>query len=482
MLKIKTVNAIPAKAIHNCFLINGAKAASAVPALKSYQTYLKNKSESKKSQIIRLIESNKHIIVMLIHQDGKKSVSGWLEELRVLGHELGKKLAGEKAPDVFIENVKSALGSEEMLCLLEGLILGEYKFNKYKKEKNGSTLKTAYLIGSNLKPANISELSNTLDGTLTARDLVNEPVITLNAPALGREITKLGKKCGFKTRILNMAEIKKLKMGGLLGVNLGSIDPPIFAILEYKPAKAKNKSPYMLVGKGVVYDTGGNNIKVGNNMPTMKSDMGGAAAVIGTMMAVSKNKLPVHVVGLIPATDNRIGKNALVPDDVITISDGSTVEVLNTDAEGRLILADALTYAKKYKPRLVIDLATLTGAAANLTGPLGTAMMGTADEKDKDALKASGDMVYERLAELPFWEEYSDLLKSNVADIKNVGSGYGGAITAGKFLEHFTDYPWIHLDIAGPAFLDGKDGYKSAGGTGVGVRMLYHFLKSRVRK
>jgi leucyl aminopeptidase len=210
--------------------------------------------------------------------------------------------------------------------------------------------------------------------------------------------------------------------------------------------------------------------------------MSGSAAVVGTLNAVASNKLPLHVIGLIPATDNRIGLNALVADDVITMHDGTTVEIQNTDAEGRLILADALSYAKKYKPELVIDLATLTGAASAITGPFGTAMVGSADQKTKAALGKCGDEVYERIAELPFWSEYGDLLKSEIADLKNIGGPTGGAITAGKFLAHFTDYPWIHLDIAGPAFITKPEPYKAIGGTGVGVRLLYRFLSNMANK
>ncbi|MGD1889622.1 MAG: M17 family metallopeptidase [Cyclobacteriaceae bacterium] len=267
-------------------------------------------------------------------------------------------------------------------------------------------------------------------------------------------------------------------MGGLLGVNAGSPDPPTFNVLEYKPEKSINKQPYVIVGKGVTYDTGGLSLKPSTSMDTMKSDMGGSAAVIGTMVAVAKNKLPIHLVGLVPATDNRPGGNAIVPGDVITISDGSTVEVLNTDAEGRLILADALSFAKKYKPELVIDLATLTGAAVMAIGKEGMVMMGTASEEYKNQLKEAGNQTYERLVELPLWKEYRGYLKSDIADLKNIGGRTAGAITAGMFLEHFTDYEWIHLDIAGVAFLDSSDGYRSKNGTGAGVRLLYRFFKN----
>lgn len=216
-------------------------------------------------------------------------------------------------------------------------------------------------------------------------------------------------------------------------------------------------------------------------MPGMKMDMCGAAAVIGAMYAIATNKLPVYCIGLIPSTDNRINSDALVPDDVITMHDGTTIEVLNTDAEGRLILGDALSYAKKYNPALVIDLATLTGAAAAITGSLGSALMGT-DTTYREQLIAGGDLTYERLWEIPYWKEYADMLKSDVADMKNIGGAIGGSATAGKFLEHFTDYPWLHIDIAGPAILKDDEAYKQKGASGVGVRLLYSFIKQMAGK
>ncbi len=482
MLKIKSAKSVPQTAGHVCYVISDANSITQYRGLNRYKDYLRNKIKEKKSQIIRLIDGNKHIIALIIYRDSKQSVSKNFENFRKLGNELGQKLNAEKAGQVYISCSPNDMATVEYSCFLEGMMLGNYQFLKYKSEGKPNTLETVHLVDGVLKASEIRELTNVVNSNFLARDLINEPVIHLNTLQLSKEITKAGKKSGFSVKILNKAEIVKLKMGGLLGVNMGSVDPPIFAIMEWKPARAKNKKPFILVGKGVVYDTGGYNIKVGHYMPTMKSDMSGAAAVIGTMNAVSSNKLPIHVIGLVPATDNRINGKALVPDDIIKMYDGSTVEVLNTDAEGRLILADALAYAKKYKPKLVIDLATLTGAAAAITGSYGSALMGTADDKDKAMLKHSGDITYERVAELPYWDEYRDLLNSTVADLKNIGGPTGGAITAGKFLEHFTEYPWMHLDIAGPAFIDKKDSYKSAGGTGVGVRMLYHFLKSKAGK
>jgi len=206
--------------------------------------------------------------------------------------------------------------------------------------------------------------------------------------------------------------------------------------------------------------------------------MAGAAAVGCTMYALARTKMPVHVIALVPSTDNRPSENAYTPGDVIQMMSGQTVEVLNTDAEGRMILADALHYAKRYKPELVMDFATLTGAAAMAVGPYGIVCMGTAGDKVKEKLKKSGQNAYERLAEFPFWDEYNDLLKSDIADMKNIGGSVGGAITAGKFLQRYTDYPWMHFDIAGPSFLHTANTYLGKNGTGVGVRFLFDFFKN----
>jgi leucyl aminopeptidase len=214
-------------------------------------------------------------------------------------------------------------------------------------------------------------------------------------------------------------------------------------------------------------------------MDLMKCDMAGAAAVAGAFCAIAANKLPIHIVGLIPATDNRPGGDAYAPGDVITMMDGTTVEVLNTDAEGRLILADALAYAKRYKPELVIDLATLTGAAARAIGKNAAIAMGAKSEAFMSKLLEHGFRSGDRLVEFPMWDEYKEDMKSTIADLKNIGSGDAGMITAAKFLEHFTDYPYIHIDIAGPAFLTSAWRYHPTGATGAGVRVLYSFFKEQ---
>jgi leucyl aminopeptidase len=370
---------------------------------------------------------------------------------------------------------------EHLLALAEGIALSNYQFLKYKvtnKEKETNTLQQLDLVSKTLKDALVNRLQIVVDATNTARDLVNEPANAIDAVTLSKEFQRLGKEAGFKVEVYNKQKIEAMKMGGLLAVNKGSDIPPTFTVMEYKPARSRNKKPVVLVGKGVTYDTGGYNIKVGNGMETMKCDMAGAAAVGTAMWAIAKAKLPVHVIALVPATDNRINGNGYVAGDVIKMYSGLTVEVLNTDAEGRMILADALAYGEQFNPELVMEFSTLTGAAVAAIGQYGMVCMGTADEKTKAKMKISGNNVHERLAEFPFWDEYDELIKSDVAEIKNIGGPYAGSITAGKFLAHFVKSPLMHFDIAGPAFISAKDAYRTKGGTGVGVRFLFDFLSS----
>jgi leucyl aminopeptidase len=411
--------------------------------------------------------------LMLATSDADAATPEGLHALRQLGADLGGILAKNKLRNVVLDAQPAAL------TVAEGLALNAYRFTKLFgiKAKDQWSLDQLDVVGADT--AEFAQWKSLIEGVAEARDLINTPVLQLGSLELAARTEELALEHGFKCTVLHKAQIEALKMGGLLGVNKGSIDPPVFIVLEYFGQGATNEQPYALVGKGVVYDTGGISLKPSNFMEDMKCDMSGAAAVIGTFCAVAAAKLPVNVVGLIPATDNRLNNNALVPGDVITISNGVTVEVLNTDAEGRLILADALHYAKKYNPKLVIDLATLTGAASRAIGPYATVAMGTADRATWNALQASAGMTHERLVEFPFWDDYKDLIKSEIADIKNIGGAEAGMITAGKFLEYFIDYPYVHLDIAGPAFLDRPVTYYGKGGTGVGVRLLTHFLTAQ---
>ncbi len=366
-----------------------------------------------------------------------------------------------------------------LLYVAEGMALGSYQFLKYKKEakKLAHPLQSIQVAERSLKNE-IGLLNIGIEATAIAKDLVNEPLSYLTAVQLSKEIKKIGKEAGYKSTILDKAAIKEEKMGGLIAVNQGGTEPPTFSIMEWKPKDTVNKKPIVLVGKGIVYDTGGLSLKsTPNSMDKMKCDMAGSAIVIGAMYAVAKASLPLHVIGLVPATENRPGGNAYVPGDVITMHNGATVEVLNTDAEGRLVLADALSYAKRYKPELVMDAATLTGAAARAIGHYGIVYMGNASDKVKKSLLESGEATYERLVEFPMWEEYEALLNSDVADMKNVAGPIAGATTAGFFLKKYTDYPWLHFDIAGPSFIDNRDSYRGKHATGMGTRLLFDFLK-----
>ncbi|MCO6495671.1 MAG: leucyl aminopeptidase family protein [Bacteroidetes bacterium] len=365
----------------------------------------------------------------------------------------------------------------------EGIILGSYSFTKYKTDKKvkNSNEFAVYLSSKKIKSAELKEWNILWEAVYKSRDLVNEPNSYLTAPKLSEEFVKMGKEAGFQVEVWNETKIKAQKMGGILGVNSGSMMPPTFNIMEYKPKGAKNKKPIVLVGKGVVYDTGGMSLKpTANSMDYMKCDMAGSAVVAGILYAAAKSKLPLHIIGLVPATDNRPGEEAIVPGDIITMYSGNTVEVKNTDAEGRLILADALHYAKKLNPELVIDFATLTGAAVRAIGSYASAIMGTASDKVFNAVENKGYETFERVIRFPLWDEYGDELKSDIADFSNLGKGEGGQMSAGKFLEKFTDYPWLHLDIAGTAFMHSSADYRPAGGTGVGVRLIFEYLKTLI--
>jgi len=396
------------------------------------------------------------------------------EKNRVAGFK-ARKLIDSKESEVFVE------GNDEMvLNFSEGFSLSNYQFLKYFRDadKKKNELESIYVSGKISEEA-VFELNTTIKSVFWARDMVNEPVSYLNAPKLSEEIEKLGENTSLDIQVYGKAKIESLKMGGLLAVNKGSIDPPTFTVLEYKPRNATNTKPIVLVGKGVVYDTGGLSLKpTPHSMDCMKSDMGGAACVVGAIYAAAENKLDKHIIALIPATDNRPGLNAYAPGDVVKMYDGTTVEVLNTDAEGRMILADALAYSKKYDPELVMDAATLTGAAMRAIGTKASCIMGNAKDEIFEQLNDAGNNCSERVVRFPFWDDYLTEIKSDIADLKNLGSANAGMITAGKFLEHFVKAPYVHIDIAGTAWLDGEENYKGKNGTGYGVRLLFNFLKN----
>ncbi len=461
----------------NTILIGTAKTDFSKYGLSADEAAFVKKQIAAEEKIIPVNQYKRRLVIYIA--ETKKHAYQTLEAYRKTGNKLCGMVNGAKLESVTIVDL---IGNQEnTLALAEGMALGNYQFLNHRSDakKAANSLNTINIYSKKVKATDIIKLQIVIDATNKARTLVNEPVNYLNAEQLAQEFQKMGKEAGFSVEVFNKAKITALKMGGLLAVNRGSIDPPTFTVMEWKPNRPKNKKPYVLVGKGVVYDTGGLSLKpTANSMDEMKCDMAGGAAVGCTLYALAKANVPVHVIGLVPATDNRPGMNAYTPGDILTMHNGMTVEMLNADAEGRLILADALSYAKKYEPELAIDLATLTGAAVAAVGKYGIVSMGTADKRTHDALKKSGEHVYERLVEFPFWDEYADLLKTEIADMKNIGGPIAGAITAGKFLEKFTSYPWLHFDIAGPAFINAPYDYRPKGGTGVGVRLLFDYLSN----
>jgi leucyl aminopeptidase len=460
---------------HHLYIIDDAKKLNLVPEITVEENTWTEAAFNAEQTLVTINHYSHFIFICLVKN--KKTDAQTYEAYRKAGAEIQAICNKKKLTELTITNLTAI--NNAALLIGEGVGLANYQFLKYRTEakKLVNTLQTVYFTKQSATAKEVAQLNTIVDAIYRARTLVNEPLNFLSATQLSAEIAAMGQQAGFKVTILNKARIEKEKMGGLLSVNLGSQQPPTFTIMEYVPKKSLNKKPIVLVGKGVVYDTGGVSLKPTlNSMDRMKSDMSGAALVSGAMYAIAKMQLPVHVIALVPATDNRPGENAYVPGDVITMYSGTTVEVLNTDAEGRMILADALHWAKRYKPELVMDFATLTGAAAAAVGEHGIVCMGTAAETTKQSFRDSGNRQYERLVEYPLWDEYGDQIKSDIADIKNVGGPSGGAITAGKFLEHFIDYPWMHFDIAGVSFATSKKGYSTVGGTGYGMRMLLDFL------
>lgn len=308
-------------------------------------------------------------------------------------------------------------------------------------------------------------------------DLVNLPVNRLNSLQLAEFMEKIGKEYSFGVRVMHLAEIKQLGMGGLVAVNQGSDTPATFTVMEYKPTTSQPLKKVGLVGKGVTFDMGGISIKTSDGMWQMKCDMAGAAAVIGTMEAVARLQLPVHLIAVVPSTDNMISGRAICPGDIVNTYSGLTIEIEDTDAEGRVILADGLAYIKKnFEPDVLIDLATLTGASVIALGYHAAALFTHNDELAEQLAKA-GTQTSEKVWRLPLWDDYDKHIKSDMADVKNFGGRPAGAITAAKFLEKFTDkHPaWVHLDIAGVAFGDNPfSGARSA--TAYGVRLLVEYI------
>jgi leucyl aminopeptidase len=373
---------------------------------------------------------------------------------------------------------------------MEGIFLGNYVFDKYKSEKKSTKKINILFYADNeklLKNA-ISRSSILMSGVNFTKDLQNEPGSALRPSDLAARVkTKLA-GAGVRVTVFDEKEIKKRKMGGLLAVGKGSSNKPRFIILRYRsPLKSVGKKKKMkkiaLVGKGVTFDSGGISLKPATNMGEMKADMSGAALVAGAVLAAAKAKLPIEVLGIIPAAENMLSGDAMRPGDIVTTASGKTIEVDNTDAEGRMILADALDYASKQTPDVIVDFATLTGACVVALGQIAAGLFTKYDDL-ANTLFNSGMKTYDRLWRMPMWDDYNKLIESKVADIHNTGPRWAGAITAAKFLENFVDekIPWAHIDIAGPAMDSETNNYTKTFMTGYGVRLIFDYLSGITKK
>lgn len=400
-----------------------------------------------------------------------------LEKIRATAADVVAALRAEKCFEAEIIDT-TWQNDEEVLAFMEGIYLADYRFDEFKKKKE-KTFRFSFrsLVVSAAQVARVEALCAEVK---RARRLIDLPFSSLNAARLAAAAKETAPKSGIKVEVWSEARLRQSGMGGLLGVNQGSIDKPSFTEMEYKPAKAVNKKPIVLVGKGIVFDAGGMNIKTGSYMDEMKTDMAGAAVVMGVVRAAAALRLPVYIKALLPATDNRLNGNAMVCGDILNMYDGTTVEVVNTDAEGRLILADAVAYGcKNFDPELVVTVATLTGAASRALGSQGIAAMQENADRYVDSLMQAGARTHERLCFFPMWKEYEKELNSDVADLKNCGNGAAGMITAAKFIKHFAgECPFVHLDVAGVEYLSKRDGYRGPGATAYGLRLLVDFLRN----
>lgn len=365
----------------------------------------------------------------------------------------------------------------------EGAELGAYRFWQYRtglSDRDAFRVEeaTIYTSAANEEKvrAGIATGQAVAAGVLLARDLVNRPGYAKTPADLGDEALALGDRAGLKVTVLDKDELTEQGFGGILAVGKGSSNDPRFIVMEY--GETNDGPTICLVGKGLTFDSGGLSLKPADAMETMKSDMGGAAAVFGAMHTVSALQLPLHVVGIVSAAENMPSGTAYRPGDVVSTLSGKTVEVLNTDAEGRIILSDGLFYAQRYNPAAIIELSTLTGAIIIALGSHAIGMMAT-DQELADRVSRAGETSHERVWQLPLWDEYHQMIKSDIADIKNLGGRPAGSITAGAFLAAFVgDYPFVHLDVAGTAWKDSpSQPYETKGGTGVGVRLLTQFLR-----
>jgi len=373
---------------------------------------------------------------------------------------------------------------EAMQATAEGLLLGTYRFDRYRTTAKDlpKPIRKVTVLGSGRGDAKAARAALergriVAEAVNWARDLINTPAGDMPPAQIAREAQKMAREFGLPCKVWGEAELKKGGFGGILGVGAGSVNPPRMIELTYRGGG--RSVPIALTGKGIAFDSGGLSIKDAKNMETMKDDMGGAASILATMRVIAQLKPKVNVIAAIPCSENMPSGSATKPGDILTHRGGKTSEVLNTDAEGRLVLADSLAYLAEKKPQVIIDTATLTGACMVALGEDITGAMGNDDTLMRDVL-AAGEAVGEPSWELPLWAGYKRQIESPLADVKNVGDRWGGAITAALFLAEFVDdIPWVHLDIAGPAFRERPGDLGPRGATGVPVRTLVRYVLDR---
>jgi leucyl aminopeptidase len=396
-------------------------------------------------------------------------------ELRRVAGTALRHLKAKSLRNIAIALDSGYAGAEHVSAAVEGALAGDFEPDRYKTDKKDAKSLDRFTVsvrggGAELQRALERGLA-TGEAQNLARELVNEPANRLTPTVLAEAARQMASAQGLECEVLDRDRMTQMGMGSLLGVAQGSAEPPALIVLRYRPAGKANGSAHLgLVGKGVTFDTGGISIKPADGMEKMKYDMAGGAAMIGAMRALAQLKPPIPVTALIPAVENMPGSRAQRPGDIVTALSGKTIEVINTDAEGRLILADALTYARRLGCTHLIDAATLTGSVVVALGHINIGIFSTDDKLVEKLLEASR-MAGEKMWRLPLDEEYKEQLKSAYADMTNVGGRPGGAITAAMFLREFAEQtPWVHLDIAGTAWLDDPKPYMSKGPSGVGVR------------
>jgi leucyl aminopeptidase len=378
--------------------------------------------------------------------------------------------------------LQGAAVREAAQAAAEGASLGLYRFDRHKSGAENQELETFWLIsdekdlGQTIEGAEVGQKAAW--GTSLARDLANEPSNVATPEYLAQRAREIAERHSMEVTVLDRAGIEEEGLTGLATVGRSAANEPRFIVLEHR--KGGDAAPIVLVGKAVTFDSGGISIKPSAGMENMKFDMSGGAAVLGAMEAVGDLDLALNIIAIVPATENLPGGDAFKPGDVLRMHSGKTVEIVTTDAEGRLILADALSYARRYEPAAVVDCATLTGACHVALGDHASGLMGNDEDLIAD-IQTAGEASGERAWPLPLFDEYTEQIRGDVADIKNSGGRYGGALTAGAFLKEFADYPWAHLDIAGTAYGKKGNAYTPKGATGAPARLLVEFLMGRAR-